>query len=83
MVPVSRLFYCVRPAQRNRFYQNLDRTAVLTSTAQVFNERGDGVNIRGGAVPLSGCRDTKTSNLQNSLLRELVRRDEILLGSDR
>lgn len=35
------------------FYQNLDRTAVLTSTAQVFNERGDGVIIRGGAVTLS------------------------------
>lgn len=35
------------------FYQNLDRSAVLTSTAQVFNERGDGVIIRGGKATIS------------------------------
>jgi hypothetical protein len=35
------------------FYQNLDRSAVLTSTAQVFNERGDGVIIRGGKATVS------------------------------
>lgn len=35
------------------FYHNLDRSAVLTSTAQVFNERGDGVIIRGGKATLS------------------------------
>jgi hypothetical protein len=35
------------------FYQNLDRSAMLTSTAQVFNERGDGVIIRGGKATIS------------------------------
>jgi hypothetical protein len=35
------------------FYQNLDRSAVQTSTAQVFNERGDGVIIRGGKATIS------------------------------
>jgi hypothetical protein len=35
------------------FYENLDRTALLTSTAQVFNERGDGVIIRGGKAIVS------------------------------
>ena len=35
------------------FYQNLERSAVLTSTAQVFNERGDGVIIRGGKATIS------------------------------
>lgn len=35
------------------FYQNLDRSAVLTSTAQVFSERGDGVIIRGGKATIS------------------------------
>jgi hypothetical protein len=35
------------------FYQNLDRSAVLTSIAQVFNERGDGVIIRGGKATVS------------------------------
>jgi hypothetical protein len=35
------------------FYNNLDRSAMLTSTAQVFNERGDGVIIRGGKATIS------------------------------
>jgi hypothetical protein len=35
------------------FYQNLDKSAMLTSTAQVFNERGDGVIIRGGKATIS------------------------------
>jgi len=35
------------------FYRSLDRTALLTSVAQVFNERGEGVVVRGGAATVS------------------------------
>ena len=35
------------------FYNTLDREKVLTSTAQVFNERGDGVVLRGGTAKRS------------------------------
>ncbi|HYV44908.1 MAG TPA: hypothetical protein VFA20_08605 [Myxococcaceae bacterium] len=34
------------------FYQTLDRRSLLTSVAQVFNERGDGLIVRGGQVQL-------------------------------
>jgi hypothetical protein len=35
------------------FYQALDRSALMTSMAQVFDERGDGIVVRGGPVQLS------------------------------
>jgi hypothetical protein len=35
------------------FYKNLARNALLTSVAQVFNERGEGVVVRGGAAVVS------------------------------
>ena len=35
------------------FYYDLERDNVLTSMAQVFDERGDGVIVRGGSVELS------------------------------
>jgi hypothetical protein len=35
------------------FYKTLDNSRTLTSTAQVFNERGNGVILRGGSVKLS------------------------------
>jgi len=35
------------------FYNTLDRSRLLTSTAQVFNERGDGVVLRGGTAERS------------------------------
>ena len=35
------------------FYNTLDRERLLTSTAQVFNERGDGVVLRGGTAQRS------------------------------
>jgi hypothetical protein len=35
------------------FYESLDRTSVMTSMAQVFDERGDGVVVRGGPIKLS------------------------------
>lgn len=35
------------------FYRSLDKRRLLTSTAQVFNERGEGVILRGGAASVS------------------------------
>lgn len=35
------------------FFHSLDRSAVLTSVAQVFDERGDGVIVQGGRAELS------------------------------
>jgi hypothetical protein len=35
------------------FYNTLDRSTLLTSVAQVFNERGEGVVVRGGPAKLS------------------------------
>jgi hypothetical protein len=35
------------------FYKSLDQASLLTSVAQVFNERGEGVVVRGGAASIS------------------------------
>jgi hypothetical protein len=35
------------------FYNTLDRSRLLTSTAQIFNERGDGIVLRGGTAERS------------------------------
>lgn len=35
------------------FYMSLDSSTMLTSSAQVFNERGEGVIVRGGAASIS------------------------------
>jgi len=35
------------------FYKTLDNSRLMTSTAQVFNERGDGIILRGGMAKLS------------------------------
>ncbi len=35
------------------FFRNLDRSLVLTSVAQVFNERGEGVVVCGGPAQVS------------------------------
>jgi hypothetical protein len=35
------------------FYRSLDKTSLLTSVAQVFNERGEGVVVRGGTATIS------------------------------
>lgn len=35
------------------FYKTLDSSSVMTSTAQVFNQRGEGVIVRGGAARVS------------------------------
>ena len=43
------------------FYKTIDQTKLLTSTAQVFNERGEGVIVRGGPAKLS--KDDKQIHL--------------------
>ena len=43
------------------FYKTLDETRLLTSTAQVFNERGEGVVLRGGTAQIS--KDDKQIHL--------------------
>jgi hypothetical protein len=35
------------------FYEAIDQSALLTSTAQIFNERGEGIILRGGAATVS------------------------------
>jgi len=35
------------------FFRTLDETRLLTSTAQIFNERGEGIILRGGTAKLS------------------------------
>jgi hypothetical protein len=58
------------------FYYTLDRTSVMTSMAQVFDERGDGVVVRGGPVELD--RNDRTPHLSSAdaekLLRDALRR---------
>lgn len=43
------------------FYKSLDETKLLTGTAQVFNERGEGVVLRGGTAQIS--KDDKQIHL--------------------
>jgi hypothetical protein len=43
------------------FYRGLDRTTLTTSMAQVFDERGDGMVIKGGPVKLD--KDDRTPHL--------------------
>ena len=43
------------------FYKTLDETKLLTSTAQVFNERGEGIILRGGTAQTS--KDDKQIHL--------------------
>ena len=52
------------------FYQTLDRLKLLTSTAQIFNERGEGVILRGGQAELS--KDDKQPYLLASDAAELL-----------
>lgn len=57
------------------FYRTLDRTRVLTSVAQVFNERGEGIIVRGGEAQVD--KDDRTPQLATSdahgLLKEAIR----------
>lgn len=52
------------------FYKTLDRSQLLTSTAQIFNERGEGVILRGGQAQLS--KDDRQPYLRASDASELL-----------
>lgn len=52
------------------FYKSLDQTRLLTSTAQVFNERGYGIILRGGAARVS--KTDRQVHLQTEDARDLL-----------
>lgn len=52
------------------FYRTLDRSQLRTSTAQVFNERGDGIVLRGGEAELS--KDDRQPHLAEADAHELL-----------
>ncbi len=52
------------------FYKTLDETKLLTSTAQVFNERGEGIIVRGGTAQIS--REDKHIHLSNENAYNLI-----------
>lgn len=54
------------------FYKSLDETKLLTSTAQVFNERGEGVILRGGTAQIA--KDDKQIHLKTQDAYELLKR---------
>jgi hypothetical protein len=53
------------------FYKSLDKSVLLTSLAQVFNERGEGVVVRGGAATVS--KDDRQPHLSEVHAYELLR----------
>ena len=52
------------------FFESLDRSRLTTSMAQVFNELGEGVVVRGGAASLS--KDDRQPHLSGNDCRKLV-----------
>jgi hypothetical protein len=52
------------------FYHSLDQSRLLTSVAQVFNERGEGIAVRGGAAYYS--KDDKQIHLQGDVAEKLL-----------
>ncbi|MBL8997921.1 MAG: hypothetical protein KJZ74_06305 [Gemmatimonadales bacterium] len=53
------------------FFRSLDRSTVLVSMAQVFDERGEGVVVRGGKVEVS--KNDRTPHLTEEAAATLVR----------
>lgn len=53
------------------FYRSLDKEALLTSVAQVFNERGEGVVVRGGHATIS--KEDRQAHLPESHAYELLK----------
>lgn len=53
------------------FYKSLDKNALLTSVAQVFNERGEGVVVRGRAAKVS--KDDRHPHLPEEHAYDLVK----------
>lgn len=54
------------------FYRSLDKSRLLTSVAQVFNERGEGVIVKGAQAQLD--KDDKTPHLSVSDAHALLKR---------
>jgi hypothetical protein len=52
------------------FYRSLDQSTLLTSVAQVFNERGEGVVVRGGAATIS--KDDRQAHLPEKQAFQLI-----------
>jgi hypothetical protein len=53
------------------FYKSLDKQALLTSVAQVFNDRGEGVVVRGRTATIS--KEDRQPHLPEEHARELVK----------
>src|SRR6202034_464016 len=53
------------------FYRSLDKQALLTSVAQVFNDRGEGVVVRGRTASIS--KEDRQPHLPEEHARELVK----------
>jgi len=53
------------------FYRSLDKNALLTSLAQVFNERGEGVVVRGPTATVS--KEDRQPHLPEEQANQLVR----------
>jgi hypothetical protein len=54
------------------FYRTLDKSRLLTSVAQVFNERGEGVIVKGGQAQLD--KDDKTPHLSEADAHALLKK---------
>lgn len=52
------------------FYRTLDESTVMTSLAQVFNERGDGLIVRGGMAQLS--KEDRSPHLSEADARTIM-----------
>jgi hypothetical protein len=52
------------------FFESLDRSRLTTSMAQVFNELGEGIVVRGGAASLS--KDDRQPHLSGDDARKLI-----------
>jgi hypothetical protein len=53
------------------FYRTLDKSRLLTSVAQVFNERGEGVIVKGGQAQVD--KDDKTPHLTSTDAHALLK----------
>jgi hypothetical protein len=54
------------------FYRTLDKSRLLTSVAQVFNERGEGVIVKGGQAQVD--KDDKTPHLSETDAHALLKK---------
>ncbi|HWB17385.1 MAG TPA: hypothetical protein VG538_13335 [Vicinamibacterales bacterium] len=54
------------------FYRTLDKSLLLTSVAQVFNERGDGVIVKGAQAQLD--KDDQTPHLSEADAHALLKK---------